>query len=211
MKCPRCVQVIHRGAAECPHCGFTLREADERFGAEELRVRRLEDAAGLMRRHERELVEQAMERFERRFPQLFFAVHSGRSGGRGDLRQFGFWLLNRAAFIDVGVERPNECGVLLTIDPDARAAGISWGYALDPFLAERDTFVMLSRAHAYWVEGRFAEGCVRVLRELERRLKKRARQARRDPERFERRVAAPGHAAPRRLRGPARRTRQAVR
>lgn len=191
MKCPRCVQVIHRGAETCPHCGFTLADADQRFGGEEVRIRRLEDAAGLMRSVERKRVEAAMDRFERSFPQLFFAVFTGLPEGRSDLRQFGFWLLNRAAFEDVDVERPNERGILLTIDPDGKAAGMSWGYALDPFLTEEDTFLVMSRAHAYWVEGRFADGVVRSLEQLSLILMKRAGRARRDPESFERRISGP--------------------
>ncbi|MBK1827148.1 TPM domain-containing protein [Haloferula rosea] len=191
MKCPRCVQVIHRGAGSCPHCGFSLVDADERFGSEDVRIRRLEDVAGLMRSVERQRVEAAMDRFEQSFPQLFFAVYTGLPEGRSDLRQFGFWLLNRAAFEDVDVSRPNERGILLTIDPDGKAAGMSWGYMLDAFLKEEDTFLCMSRAHAYWVEGRFAEGIVRVLEQLSLVLEKRSRQARRDPESFERKISPP--------------------
>lgn len=192
MKCPRCVQMIHRGAEECPHCGFSIADADRRYGAAEIQVHRLEDTAGLMRNFERRRVEAAMNRFERSFPQLFFAVHTGRPEGRSDVRQFGFWLLNRAAFVDVGIERPNECGIVLLIDPDAKSAGISWGYALDPFLSEEDTFGLLSRGHAYWIEGRYSDGILRVLLQLSRLMKMRARQARRDPEKFERRIQPPG-------------------
>lgn len=195
MKCPRCVQVIHRGAGACPHCGFSLVDADERFGGEEVRIRRLEDVAGLMRSVERKRVEAAMDKFERSFPQLFFAVYTGLPEGRSDLRQFGFWLLNRAAFEDVAVERPNEHGILLTLDPDGKAAGMSWGYMLDAFLSEEDTFLCMSRAHAYWVEGRFAEGILRVLEQVSLVLEKRSRQARRDPEAFERKNLGPSSRA----------------
>ena len=191
MKCPRCVQVIHRGAGLCPHCGFGLAEADERYGNEDVRLRRLADVAGLMRSRERGKVTAALDRFCRRFPQLFFAVYTGSGQGGGNLRQFGFWLLNRAAFEDVPVDRPNEAGILLVIDADSKSAAVTWGYLLDPFLTEEDTFICLSRAHAYWLEGRFAEGTVRMIEQLEKVLCKKASQARRDPERFERKVAPP--------------------
>lgn len=191
MKCPRCVQVIHRGAGLCPHCGFGLAEADERYGHEDVRLRRLADVAGLMRSRERGKVTAALDHFCRRFPQLFFAVYTGSGQGGGNLRQFGFWLLNRAAFEDVPVDRPNEAGILLVIDADPKSATVTWGYLLDPFLTEEDTFICLSRAHAYWLEGRFAEGTVRMIQQLEKVLRKKASQARRDPERFERKVAPP--------------------
>ena len=188
MKCPRCVQKIHRAAEGCPHCGFTLADADARFGAGEVSLRCLADTAGLLRRGERERVEAAMEQFRRRFPQLFVAIYTGALGEVGYLRQFGFWLLNRAAFEEVPIETPNAAGILLTIDPESKAAGMSFGYLLDPFLEEADTFECLSRAHSHWLEGRYADGMIKALGQLSHVLRKRSRQARRDPERFERLV-----------------------
>lgn len=188
MKCPRCVQRIHRAAASCPHCGFSIADADVRFGDDELRLRSLTDSAGILRRGDRERVEVALEKFSRRFPQLFAAVYTGALGEVSNLRQFGFWLLNRSAFEDVPVEKPNEAGILLTIDPESKAAGIVFGYLLDPFLEESDTFECLSRAHAYWLEERYADGIIKALVHLEGILCKRSRQARRDPEHFQRKV-----------------------
>ncbi len=122
---------------------------------------------------------------------MFVAVYTGSLGEMGNLRQFGFWLLNRGVFEDVPVEKPNEAGILYVIDPDSKAAGMTFGYLLDPFFEEQDTFECLSRAHAYWLEGRYAEGLVKSLDQLEKLLRKRCRQAKRDPEKFEQRVATP--------------------
>ena len=191
MKCPRCVQRIHRAAASCPHCGFTLADADARFGAEDVRIRCLTDSAGIFRRGDRQRVEAEMEKITRRFPQIFVAIYTGSLGEVANIRQFGFWLLNRSAFEDVPLQKPNEAGILITIDPESKAAGMVFGYLLDPFLEESDTFECLSRAHAYWLEGRYADGIVRVLAHLDGILRKRSRQARRDPEHFERKVAPP--------------------
>ena len=188
MKCPRCVQRIHRAASSCPHCGFSITDADERFGDEEVRLRCLTDSAGILRRGERGRVEAAMERISRRFPQVFVAVYTGSLGEVSNIRQFGFWLLNRSAFEDVPVDKPNEAGILITLDPESKAAGIVFGYLLDPFLDESDTFECLTRAHAYWLEERYAEGLVRALAHLEGILCKRSRHARRDPEHFQRKV-----------------------
>lgn len=191
MKCPRCVQQIHRAAAACPHCGFHIDDADARFGEGEVRLQSLTDAAGLMRRSERTRVMAAMDRISRRFPQIFVAVYTGSLGEMANLRQFGFWLLNRAAFDDVPAEKPNEAGILLTIDAESKSAGITVGYLLDPFIEETDTFDCLSRAHAYWLEGHYADGIIKALAHLSLVLKKRGRQARRDPERFERKTHPP--------------------
>lgn len=191
MKCPRCVQRIHRAADGCPHCGFTLADADKSFSGEDFRLRTLSDGAGLMRLEDHHRVESAMQRFNRRFPQLFMAVHTGSFGAASNLRQYGFWFLNRARFEDLPVGRDNRAAILILIDADVKAAGMTFGYALDAFLDEEDTFQALSRAHAYWLEGRHADGLVKAIEQLSIILKKRSRQARRDPSRFERKVARP--------------------
>ena len=191
MKCPRCVQRIHRAAMACPHCGFSLADADRMFGEGEVKLRSLTDAAGLFRRNERGKIEDALERFATKFPQMFVAVYTESLGETGNLRQFGFWLLNRGMFEDVEVKKPNEGGILIVIDPDSKAAGISFGYLLDPFFEESDSFECLSRAHSHWLEGRYCDGLLKALKHLEKLLRKRSRQARRDPEKYERQVAAP--------------------
>jgi uncharacterized membrane protein YgcG len=193
MKCPRCVQRIHRAAVSCPQCGFTLADADARYGSEEVRISCLTDTAGVLRRNERERVQAAMSRITRRYPQLFVVIYTGALGEIANFRQFGFWLLNRAAFEDVPLAQPNAAGILITIDPESKAAGMVFGYLLDPFLEESDTFDCLARAHAYWLEGRYAEGILKVLDQLDRVLQKRSLQARRDPEKFERKVTPPAH------------------
>jgi hypothetical protein len=190
MKCPRCVQQIHRAAESCPHCGFSIADVDDRFGGD-VRLRCLSDTAGIFPSAERERVEAAMERISRRFPQVFAAVYTGALGEVANIRQFGFWLLNRGAFEDLAADKPNEGGILLTIDPASKAAGFVFGYLLDPFLDEADTFECLSRAHAYWLEERYAEGVTKALLHLEGILCKRSRQARRDPEHFLRKVLPP--------------------
>ena len=191
MKCPRCVQLIYRAAVVCPHCGFGMADSDRMFGDSGVKLRSLTDAAGIFRRNDRDRLEDEMERIGNVFPQVFVAVYTGSVGEMANLRQFGFWLLNRGLFEDVPVEKPNEAGILIVIDPDSKAAGITFGYLLDPFLEEQDTFDCLSRAHAYWLEGRYTEGLLKCLSQLQKLLRKRSRQARRDPERYERKVAIP--------------------
>ena len=54
-----------------------------------------------------------MEKIARRFPPLFVAIYTGSLGEIANIRQFGFWLLNRSAFEDVPVQKPNEAGILI--------------------------------------------------------------------------------------------------
>ena len=191
IKCPGCVQTIHRAADACPHCGFALADAEEWFGGRELNLRCLADMAGLLRHDERERVETALEEFRRSFPQLFVAIYTGAFGEVAALRPFGFWLLNRAHFEDLPPGTIRSAGILLTIDPESKTAGMTFGYLLDPYLEEADTFDCLARAHSHWLEGRFADGMLKALAQLGRVLRKRSHQARRNPARFERKVRPP--------------------
>ena len=199
MKCPRCVQKIHRAADACPHCGFTLADAEVRFGGVELRLRCLADTAGLLRRGERERVAAAMARFNRRFPQLFVAIFTGALGEVADMRQFGFWLLNRATFEGLPPQQANAAGILITLDAQSKTAAMTFGYLLDAFLAETDTFDCLWRAHSHWLEGRYADGMIKALEQLSIVLRKRSRHARRHPASFECMRLPPAHGGTARL------------
>lgn len=178
MKCPSCLQAIHRGASACPHCGFDLTQADDFFGSEVPSCKLLNDGAGLIRSTDRKRLTRLMNGFAARFPQLCFAVHTGGGSGR-DLREFAFWLINRAHFVDLPEDRNGSGMVLLAIDADAHTATLCWGYLIDEHLTENDTFQILSRAHAYWVEERYGEGIERVIEQLAFVLIRRARRARR--------------------------------
>ena len=176
MRCPSCLQAIHAGASACPHCGFELSRSDQRFGPDFPKVRLLEDRAGLIRSAERKRVLRLMAGFRARFPQLSFAMHSG-SGAGDDLREFGVWLINRANFVDLEEGRDPSGVVLLAIDPQTHTATLCWGYRIDTHLTESDTFQILSRAHAYWVEERYGEGVERVIEQLALVLIRRSRRA----------------------------------
>lgn len=157
-------------------------------------MRCLADTAGLLRQDERGRVEVAMRRFSRRFPQLFIAIHTGTLDEVAELREFGFWLLNRAIFVDKPVETHNAAGILITIDPEFKVAGMTFGYLLDPFFEETDTFDCLSRAHSHWLEGRYADGMIKALDQTFQVLRKRCRRAWHHPDRFKHKGMPPSQA-----------------
>ena len=165
--------------------------ADAEFGSGEVLVRTLTDSAGLMRKAERVVVQEAIERFSKRFPQLFFAVYTCVLRETTNLREFGFWLLNRGVFEDFARHRLNAAGILLVMDVEGKAAGITYGYLLDPYLDEDDTFQCLSKAHPYWLDRRPDQGIVALLKTLEKILKKKSRATRKGLENFERKVTQP--------------------
>ena len=187
MRCPRCVQKIHRGAETCPHCGFGMLLADQEFSHHNPVVKCLSDRAGLMRRAERVRVQQSIEKFCARFPQLFFCVHTAVFADPSQLRAFGIWLLNRGIFEDVP-QRANASGIVLVMDVERKAAGMSYGYHLEPYLDESDTFECLSRAHPHWLEGKHDHGIIVLLNTLTKILERTSRQAKSHPEKFAKKV-----------------------
>ena len=153
MKCPRCVQSIHRSAEQCPHCGFAISELIAQYGTDEVRMRRLNDVAGVLRLRERQRLEKWMDQFEVNFPQLFFSVFYCALDKRTNVRQFGMWLLNHAAYEDVDLERPNDGGILLVVDVNSKVVSMTYGYLLDLFLTEDETFNILAKAHPHLLQG----------------------------------------------------------
>ncbi|MDG1358022.1 MAG: TPM domain-containing protein [Akkermansiaceae bacterium] len=184
MRCPRCVQKIHRSAAQCPHCGFALSDLDDLYGADEVRLKRLTDMAGALRLSERRKLEGALDEFQVSFPQLFFSVYYGALEDRTNIRQFGMWLLNHAAYDDLEINRPNDGGILLLVDLNTKVASITFGYLIDPFLTEEDTFNILAKAHPHLLQGNHLKAALVVARQLSHVLKRKSRQANRHPESF---------------------------
>ncbi|MGC6582464.1 MAG: TPM domain-containing protein [Akkermansiaceae bacterium] len=161
-----------------------MADVDILFGNEDVILTKFMDAAGVLRRKERDAMRKILERFEQKFPQLFFSIYVGAFDDIPNLRQFGFWLLNRAAYSDVGVDRPNENGVLLVLDVNGKTAAMSFGYAIMPYLDEDTTFDALSAAHPFLLQGEYLKAFRVVLTKIENTLKKGWHKARKDPESF---------------------------
>ncbi len=176
------MQKIHQAATSCPHCGFTVEHADELFGDQDVVLQKFSDPAGVLRMKERKPMRKLMERFEKKFPQLFVSVYLGAFEEMTSIRQFGFWLLNRAAFTDVDVDRPNENGILIVVDVTGKTAGITYGYSLLPYLDDESTFDALSAAHPYLIQGEFLQSIDHTIRKIEATLKKGWRKAKWNPE-----------------------------
>jgi len=156
--------------------------ADEVFGYEEIRVRKFTDAAGVFRMKEQEPMRLVMEQFEAKFPQLFVSVYLGAFEDLTSLRQFGFWMLNRADYEDVELERPNENGILIVVDVNGKSASITYGYALNPYLDEDSTFVALSAGHPLFLQSDYLGALRAVIRKLEIILVRGWRRVQKNPE-----------------------------
>lgn len=157
---------------------------DEVFGSDDVLLERVTDAAGVLSEGDIERIELALLQFERRFPQLFAAVYCGALPQQTSLRQFGFWLLNRAAVCDLDVSRANDHGAVFVLDTHGRSAALVPGYFLECYLDERDARAVLEAGRREFHRGQWAAGICRALRELTSRLRRRAAEAAKSPARF---------------------------
>ena len=98
-------------------------------------------------------------------------------------------LLNRAAVCEVDATRPNEHGTVLVLDTHGRSAALVHGYLVERYLSEKDNTDILNKGRRAWQRGRWADGLLAALEALTSRLRKRADEAFKHPERF-----APGRA-----------------
>jgi uncharacterized membrane protein YgcG len=145
---------------------LTLEALDAAYGTGEVVVERVNDSGGALGDSGRLLLSAEVARLEACFPQVWAVVHLSALGSAPALRQFGFWLLNRAALAGGAITRPNENGVLLLIDPQARLVGLTLGYQLEPWLPEPELERVLAAARRDFQRGQLAGGAVRVIREL---------------------------------------------
>jgi hypothetical protein len=157
----------------------------------------LADRAGLMRLAERRRVQAAIDRFSASFPGLFFTVYTGTLRKGESLRILGFWLLNRAVFEDVhGLS--NDAGIALVIDVERKMAAMSFGYQLDAYLDEEDTFQCLCKAYPYWLEGKYDLGIVALISLTEKILRRKCAQAQRGSRKFTQERTLPQRQSPER-------------
>lgn len=184
MKCPRCVQPVAPAEESCRSCGYSLEVPDAQLGHGAVSVERLTDADGIFTQAERLSISAVQAEFERRFPQLFLMVYAGTLPAPASPRQFGFWLLNHAAIPDMDALRPNECGLVLVVDPEAGAAALTAGYFLESYLGPDGLDGVLKAGRKAFAQGRYVTAVREVARSLTRKLIQRAREAARDPASF---------------------------
>ncbi len=154
---------------------------DELFGIQDMSLNRFTDAAGVMRMKEREPMRRFLKRFEARFPQLFVSIYLGAFEELQSIRQLGFWMLNRAQYVDLDEGRPNENGILILVDVNSKSASITYGYALLPYLDEKMTFAALSAGHPAFLKGDYREALTLVVAKLESYLMKGWKRVNKDP------------------------------
>ncbi len=77
MKCPRCLRPVDHEAASCYSCGYSEKDAAAVFGANQVLLNRVHDAAHCLRKQDRDDLALTLDQLELKFPQILFCAYLG--------------------------------------------------------------------------------------------------------------------------------------
>jgi hypothetical protein len=166
MKCPRCQASVTPEQTACPACGFSATLLHNYLGNQWVRLERITDAAHCLRLEDSRRTEVILDDFERSFPQAFFAVYLGALPGNLNVAELGFWLLNQGAFNTHSVSRRNDFGMVLVIDPTAKTACMTLGYAIESCFSPKIMKRLMQAVGSHLSKGAFGlaieDACLRA-------------------------------------------------
>jgi uncharacterized membrane protein YgcG len=158
MKCPGCATPLAAPAPQCPNCKFTLRRLDAKFGAIPMHSRYLTDRSGRLPRAAIAKLRDALQLFERKFPQSLFSVFIIDLPPNAAVNEYAFWLANRARFSPIEAVGAENFDLLLVVDSAANTAAFTVGYGLEKYLSEDDLDDALTAALPDLWKGDLASG-----------------------------------------------------
>jgi uncharacterized membrane protein YgcG len=170
MKCPACGNSLDEPAAVCPSCKFALRRLDIKFGAVPLHSRYLTDRARSLTAGEVKRLGDLLRRFEKKFPQSVFSVFVTELPTGTNIREYAFWLANRAQFGSVEAVGAYNVDLLLVIESGARSAALTVGYGLEKFILEDDLNLALTAALPAFRKGEMERGIRLCVEEMTKQL-----------------------------------------
>jgi uncharacterized membrane protein YgcG len=135
-----------------------------------LHTRYLTDRSSSMTLDEVERLRDLLQRFETKFPQSVFSVFVTDLPAGTNIREFTFWLANRARFGSVEATADQNFDLLLVIDAETHNAALTVGYGLEKFILEDDLSVALAAALPALRDGDLERGIRLCVEEMTRQL-----------------------------------------
>ncbi len=178
MKCPRCHRPVDHEAASCYSCGYSESDSAALFGGNQVVLPRVHDAAGCLRKRDRDNLAETLNLLEVKFPQILFCAYLGTIPDRFSLSELGFWLLNHGQVKGAQYVRPNENGVLVIMDLNRKQIGVSLGYFAEILLSEEDVYGALVAARPNLLNSEYGEAIEQVFLKLGKALERQGRKLR---------------------------------
>ena len=170
MKCPACGNSLDAPATDCPTCKFTLRRLDTKFGTVPLHTRYLTDRSSSLTLREISRLREMLRRFEKKFPQSLFSVFVTDLPAGSDIKEFTFWLANRAQFGAIEAVGEYNFDLLLVIEAETGNAALTVGYGLEKFLLEDDLNAVLAAGLPAFRSGKLERGIRLCVEEMTKQL-----------------------------------------
>ena len=168
--CPSCNATLPSPVVRCGFCGFTAEICMRRFPFEPPPLQRFVDPDDSITDAEQRVMTKAIQKFEKRFPQIEMSVCVMRLPEGVDGREFGFWYLNRSRpkSPEARIARPHH--ILLIIDQTTRTLSATVGYGLDCFLDDVTLYDSLDKAEPSFSRGGYAKGIAQWLKILGKKM-----------------------------------------
>lgn len=159
-KCPNCQCSLAEDHPACPSCEFSLLHLDKLMGPPPALTSHASDLTDTLSMSELTRINTKLSRYQKRFPQCRFTVVFVNSPKKVNLPLLTFWGHNRWGLSHV-MKKGGDCLlILLVIDIQAKAACVSVGYGLEPWLKDDLLNYWLESIQPHLQEGKWAEASV---------------------------------------------------
>ena len=169
---------VDHEAESCYSCGYSALKAAKKFGSNQVLLSRVHDAAHLLRKQEKDVLNTAIDRLEVKFPQMLFCAYLGLLPENLKMSELGFWLLNHGQVKGAEYSRPNENAVLVILDINTKQVGISLGYFAESLITQEDGYRALMKARPNLLNAEYGEAIETIFRRLCKVLEKRGKKLR---------------------------------
>ena len=167
MNCPYCQSAVREDSAACPRCGLTVEKASAFFGTAPRLEPGVSDPAGVLPCGDVRRVKRAIAGFERKFPQAGFTAAFMALPAETPGPAYTMWAFNCGLPAAPARQGAANRHVLLLVDTAGGGAWMTPGYGLEPFVGTRHLQQCLDAAAPHFAAGRWAEGALAALAELE--------------------------------------------
>ena len=138
MKCPSCATTLAAPEPRCPQCKLSLQRLDLKFGLVPRHSRYLSDRSQRLTLPEMKSLRHELRLFEKKFPQILLSVLLTELPTNHPVREYAFWMANRARFSSLEKTGSDNYDLLLVIDVASDTAALVAGYGLELYVSEND-------------------------------------------------------------------------
>ena len=134
--CPLCRAKVGREVKWCERCSFTGSKTLEMFGDTPPPLQPILDVADYWTERDCKKIERAVQRFNKRFPQIRWRFCAVALDPEISMPLFGFWIMNVCPLGPEETAEQREWTILFLVDSDTGRVSITTGYKAEIWLTE---------------------------------------------------------------------------